>query len=73
LFESVHAPIRIKALKDSGVLAPLAPTGAPENHWYQAVSKKCVTASQTLWFSQPETGTSAEQARGLGVLEKLHR
>lgn len=35
--------------------------------------QKCVTASQTLWFSQPETGTSAEQARGLGVLEKLHR
>lgn len=35
--------------------------------------QKCVTPSQTLWFSQPETGTSAEQARGLGVLEKLHR
>ncbi len=39
-FESVHAPIRIKALKDTGVLvSPWHRTGAPENHWYQAVSK----------------------------------
>ena len=77
LVDRVSSRVRPCTHQDQGsqgppVLAPLAPTGAPENRWYQAVSKGCDRVTD-VWFSQPETGTSAEQARGLGVLEKLHR
>jgi hypothetical protein len=58
-----------------GQLSPRAPGThrCPRKSLVPGRVQKCVTPSQTLWFSQPKTGTSAEQARGLGVLEKLHR
>ncbi len=70
-FESVHAPIRIKAVENG--LRPRAPGThrCPRKSLVPDRVQKGVTSSQTLWFSQPETGTSARQARGLGVLEKL--
>ena len=45
---------------------------APENRWYQTVSKNCDHVAET-GFSQSETETSASQARGLGVLENMTR
>src|SRR5262249_50093144 len=68
-FESVHAPIRIKAFEEG----PRAPgtQRCPRKSLVPDRVQKDVTGSQKAWFSQPETGSSAEQARGLGVLEKL--